>query len=71
MLSTDNMERLIMYPKDQVSIHITVLSNAEFFTRYPDSLLMALAKIGGLLALFKIGVFLRLYHRTHFESKIQ
>ena len=32
--------------------------------------MMVLAKIGGLLALFKIGLFLKMMHRIHLEKKL-
>lgn len=39
--------------------------------RYPDSLLMGLAKIGGLLALFKLGFLLRWLHQSQFEALVR
>ena len=48
-------------------VHFTILQNLEYFDRYPDSLVMALSRVGGLLALLKIGFFLRFLHRAHFE----
>ena len=52
-------------------VHFTVLSNLEYFDRYPDSLMTVLSRIGGLLALLKVGFVLRLFHRAHFEKNIQ
>ena len=41
------------------------------YTRYPDSVLMGLTKVGGLLALFRILIGLRIFHRWQFEKKVE
>ena len=45
-------------------IYFTVLYNAEFYHRYPDTVLMGLSKIGGLLALLKLGFILHANHKS-------
>ena len=51
-------------------IYFTVLYNAEFYHRYPDTVLMCnmglmgLSKIGGLLALLKLGFILHAIHKS-------
>jgi hypothetical protein len=61
------MEKIYVYPEGQISIHIRMLENVEFYERYPDNIVMILSKIGGLLAFLKIGFILRLVHRANAE----
>lgn len=49
------------------ALEFVIASDIQYYSRYPDSLLMALAKLGGLLALFKISFFLQFLHRKLFE----
>jgi hypothetical protein len=37
-----------------------LITKAIYYKRYPDTFLSALSKIGGLLALFKIGIMLKI-----------
>lgn len=67
ILSHSSIEQILILPVDMVMVHYSILQNLEYFDRYPDSLVMALSRVGGLLALLKIGFFLRLFHRAHFE----
>ena len=39
------------------------------YTHYPDSIVIGLSKIGGLIALFKIAQLLRIYHKSKFEKQ--
>ena len=44
----------------------------DMYNRYPDQLLTALAKVGGLLGLLKLlSIFLTLYHQRLFEGEYQ
>ena len=43
----------------------------DYISRYPDSILMALAKIGGLLALLKISFILSIYHQKMFKKELR
>ena len=56
-------------PKN-VAVYFHVLNNAEYFVRYPDTIISVLIKIGGLLAILKFGLILRLCHRVYFERKL-
>ena len=67
-LSTSSIEQILEYPEDRMMVHFTVLSNLEYFDRYPDSLMTVLSRIGGLLALLKVGFVLRLFHRAHSQT---
>ena len=39
------------------------------YERTPDSLIMGLSKIGGLIALFKLASLLQFYHKSKFEKE--
>ena len=41
------------------------------YEQYPDSLLEALTRVGGLIAIFRIGILLRFLHRKKFEIRMQ
>ena len=47
------------------------MKNSEHYSRYPDTIVMALAKIGGILALFNIGVFMQGLHQKQFERRLK
>ena len=40
----------------------------DIYERYPDTLAMAMTKVGSLIALIKVAGFLRLYHQRKFEK---
>ena len=64
-----NIEGYNYIPDDEVQIEFEFSEFIEFNERYPDSLLMGLSKLGGLLALFKISLFLRFMHQQQFEKQ--
>jgi hypothetical protein len=69
-LGVDSMEKIYIYPPDQLSVHFSVLENAEYYLRYTDNILMVLSKIGGLLAFLKISFALGILHRSNAEKEI-
>lgn len=42
----------------------------KIYERYPDQLILGLTKIGGLLALFKVTLLMRWYHKVEFERRL-
>ena len=46
-----------------------VLGSVEYYSRSPESIISGLSKIGGLLAVFKIGLLLSWLHKKQFEQK--
>lgn len=44
----------------------TIVTTLTFYNRYPDNLFHALAKVGGLLALLKIGMLLQVIHKKKY-----
>jgi hypothetical protein len=49
---------VINFDKDKIKIIFQSPSTVYFYDRYPDTLIMGLAKIGGFLALLKLGFLL-------------
>jgi hypothetical protein len=47
------------------------VSSANFYEKYPTSLLDALSSIGGILGLINIGFFLEWLHANRFEERLQ
>jgi hypothetical protein len=58
------------YPSDYIKIVFQIPPSVLVASRYPSTIIMALAKIGGLLALMRIGFFLQWLHRWQFEKKL-
>lgn len=58
--------------------HFDVGTNVIFYinkvynrsSRYPDSIVDGFTKIGGLLAIFRIGILLSFFHQSMFEKKL-
>ncbi len=61
-------EDVYFIPENSMTIIYNTQEQIEYYHRYPDSLLMGLARIGGILALLKFGGLLNLYHKRLFES---
>ncbi|TNV79014.1 hypothetical protein FGO68_gene17295 [Halteria grandinella] len=57
-------------PRDTVLITLSPNLFVLYYHIYPDTLLMALQKIGALLALFRLSTFLRMIHERQFEKKL-
>jgi hypothetical protein len=51
-------------------VYFYVKSFYQQTERYPDSVIGALSQIGGLLAIFKIGIFLAYFHQRRYEKKL-
>lgn len=51
------------FPPGDVLIQYVVPSVIEFYKLHPDNLFMGFTKIGGLLALFKVSIFLNWLHK--------
>lgn len=47
------------------------MSTGTFYEKYPESLLIALSEIGGILGLVNIGFFLNWLHGSQFEENLQ
>ena len=58
------------FPSDYIKIVFQIPPTVLVASRYPSTIIMALAKIGGLLALMRIGFFLQWLHRWQFEKKL-
>ena len=63
--------RYMAMPTDQVNIDFHFYGNLDFYRRYPDTIVMGLTKVGGMLAILNIGLFLRFLHRKYFEKDLQ
>ena len=63
-VASNVLEDIYYIPDGVTMIYFTVLYNAEFYHRYPDTVLMGLSKIGGLLALLKLGFILHAIHKS-------
>ena len=55
---------------DQVEFSFVYRRDAEFVTRYPDHILLGFSRVGGLLAILKIGFILRFLHERQFEKTL-
>lgn len=52
-------------------VHLLSLQYAGYdYVRYPDTLVMGLSKIGGLIALFKFSLILKILHKRQFEQEL-
>ena len=59
------MKRIEDNPSREVdSLIISVSTQVQLFTRYPDSILEGIVAIGGFLAVLKISMMLKIYHQT-------
>ena len=58
------------FKSDQITFYFEFLQTATTYRRYPDSLLMGFAKLGGLIALLKVSLLLRFIHQKLFEREI-
>ena len=50
-----------------MNINYEFFENVGLYSRYPDTILMGLTEVGGLLALLNIGIALRFFHKRYFE----
>ena len=57
-------------PDETVLVYFYVGQYTWNFVRYPDTLLTALAKVGGIVAIFRISYFLRWLHKREYERHI-
>lgn len=55
---------------DSVKMYFQFAVSSQNQRRYPDSLLSGLVKLGGLLGLFKLTMFMGYFHKRNFEAKI-
>ena len=55
---------------DEIFIYIEISSIGDVYTRYPETLLSGLTKIGGLIALIKVLAYMRFIHKLQFESQL-
>ena len=46
------------------------MNTVQYNIRYPDTILSGFAKLGGLLAILRIGMFFHWYHRKTFEHDV-
>jgi hypothetical protein len=53
---------------NEILFHFSFVSAAHYYERYPLSLSEALAKIGGILGLINIGLFLQWIHSGKFDE---
>lgn len=53
---------------DQIYYQMGYQTKIDIYERYPDTLAMAMTKVGSLIALIKVAGFLRLYHQRKFEK---
>lgn len=53
---------------DEILILYSFLRDADLVIRYPDTVWMALSRIGGLLAIFKVSMLLQYFHQYLFEK---
>ena len=63
-------QQVTSFPNDYIKIVFQIQPSVLVAARYPSTIIMALAKIGGLLALMRIGFFLQWLHRWQFEKKL-
>jgi hypothetical protein len=56
---------------DMVIVEFEILDEINYFRRYPDSLVTGLARIGGILALLKLGSLLQQYHQHQFSKSLR
>lgn len=54
--------------EDEVRFYFAMENIVTHQVQYPDSLLQGLAKIGGLMAIFKVSMFLQCMHKAQFEK---
>ena len=55
---------------NEVQIRFYFLNQVTEYKRYPATLVSSLSKIGGLLALFKVGFLLQTLHQRWFEDSL-
>lgn len=55
---------------DEIYIYIEISSIGDVYTRYPETLVSGLTKIGGLIALIKVLAYMRFIHKLQFESQL-
>ena len=55
---------------DTIRVEVYFSKQLESITRYPESIVMGLVKIGGLLALFKIFLVLQCLNKYRFERDV-
>ena len=56
----------------RIQIDFWTKKNIAIYTEiYPTSILAGLIKIGGLIAIFRVGVLLNIYNRRVFQHKLQ
>ena len=58
-------------PDGQVEFQFLVENSSSNSLIYPDSLLKGLSKIGGLLAILKLSLFLQYFHKVKFEGQFK
>ncbi len=56
--------------EDELWFYFSFVSAAQFYERYPISFGQALSKIGGILGLINIGLFLGWLHSGHFDEQL-
>lgn len=69
-VASNVLENFYYIPDGVTMIYFTTLGNAEYYHRYPDTIIMGLSKIGGLLALLKLGAILHIIHHTLFRRNL-
>lgn len=67
----DNMVHMRYPSYPVIDYYISSLPIGKRYKRYPDTLVSALSKIGGLLALLKVGILLKNIHQKNFERKVE
>jgi hypothetical protein len=55
---------------NEIVLGFNVMNTVQYNTRYPDTILSGFAKLGGLLAILRIGMFFHWYHRKTFEHDV-
>ena len=58
------------FPIDYIRHRFWLSKYYSIYKRYPDTLTMGIAKVGGLVAIFKVGFFLQHWHKRRYYSSL-